>query len=99
MPTSDSYHDYLISSLKDPRHAAAYIEAILEEENPEPELLRLALSNVAEARGELTMPSEQAKLHKEKLDDLLSKQGSDAIYHLGAWLNALGLKLAVIKAD
>ena len=37
-PRSDSYQDYLIESLKDPEDAAAYIEAILEAADPEPQL-------------------------------------------------------------
>ena len=92
MPTSDSYHDYLISRLKDPIHAAGYIEAILEEEDPEAELLKHALQDVAEALGE--------KQHLEKLDQILSVAGSAEIYQLGLWLNELGLKLSVsVKSD
>ncbi|MGI2902505.1 DNA-binding protein [Tolypothrix sp. VBCCA 56010] len=102
MPKSLPYHDFLISHLKDPSYAAGYIEAILEEEDPEPELLKMALSNVAEALGEQNMTPEQAKVHREKLDELLSQSNSEAIYNLGTWLNALGLKLTVTvveKAD
>lgn len=99
MPTSDDYHPYLISHLKDPSYAALYIEAILEEEDPEPELLKMALSNVAEALGEQNMTPEQAKIHLEKLDELLSQNGSEAIYNLGTWLNAFGLKLTVTVAQ
>ncbi|HAG82035.1 MAG TPA: transcriptional regulator [Cyanobacteria bacterium UBA12227] len=95
MPKSVSYHEHRIKFLKNPEAAAAYIEAILEEKDPEPELLRLALSHVAEA---LTSP-EQTKQHLEKLDELLSKPGSEAIYGLGTWLNALGLKLTVTVSD
>lgn len=95
MLKSVSYRPYKIECLKDPRLAAAYIEAILEEKDPEPELLELALRDVFEALGEPTMSSEEAKLHLEKLDKLLSKQGSDAIYSLLDWLDALGLKLTV----
>jgi DNA-binding phage protein len=99
MPTSDSYHDYLISSLKDPSYAAVYLETHLEEKEPEPELLRLALSNVAEALGELNMSSEQANLHREKLDKLLSHEGIEAIYNLANWLKNLGLKLTVSVSE
>jgi DNA-binding phage protein len=99
MSTSDSYHDYLISSLKDPSYAAAYLETHLEEKEPEPELLRLALSNVAEALGEVNMSSEQAKLHRKKLDQLLSNPGIEAIYRLANWLNDLGLKLTVTSSE
>lgn len=99
MPTSDSYQDYLISRLQNPSYAAGYIEAFFEEKDPEPELLKLVLSNVAEALGEQHMSSEQAKLHLEKLDELLSKRGSEVIYGLEGWLNALGLKLTVTVAE
>ena len=47
MPTSDSYREFLIECLKDPEHAAGYIEAILEEKDPEPELLRNALRRLS----------------------------------------------------
>ncbi|MBD1924858.1 transcriptional regulator [Trichocoleus sp. FACHB-90] len=99
MIKSVSYHEDLISRLKDPKYAALYIEAILEEKDPEPELLKKALNNVAEALDELNM-SPQAKLHQEKLEELLTKPGIYAIYSLGDWLQALGLKLSVtVKAD
>ncbi|MEG5032559.1 transcriptional regulator [Microcoleus sp. AT3-D2] len=96
MPKSLPYHPFLIESLrKKPELAAAYITATLEEEEPEPELLKRALSDVAEALGQPKMTPEQYELHLKKLDELLSQQGNDAIYNLGTWLNALGLKLTV----
>ncbi|MBW4470951.1 MAG: hypothetical protein KME45_11195 [Stenomitos rutilans HA7619-LM2] len=49
-PTSDSYHDYLVSRLKAQSYAALYLETHFEEEEtPDPGLLKLALSNVSEA--------------------------------------------------
>lgn len=48
MPTSRSYHTYLIESLRDPEEAAAYLDAILEDCTVEE--LRLALTQVAEAQ-------------------------------------------------
>jgi DNA-binding phage protein len=98
MSRSLPYHDFLISNLKDPNYAALYLETHMELEEGEeldPRLLRLALSNVAEALSEQHMTQEQAKLHLEKLDELLSQPGVEAIYNLGDWLNALGLKLTV----
>jgi Predicted transcriptional regulator len=95
MLTSDNYQDSLILALKDPIHAAAYIDAILEEKDPEPELLKHALQDVAEALGEGIISGEQAKLHLDKLNHFLSVEGSREIYLLGVWLNALGLKLTV----
>ena len=60
MPKSLPYHPFLIESLrKKPELAAAYITATLEEEEPEPELLKRALSDVAEALGQPKMTPEQ----------------------------------------
>jgi DNA-binding phage protein len=98
MPTSDSYQDYLIEALKEKIHAAAYLTAHLEDEEPEAALLELALSNVFEALGEPKMSPEDAKLHLEKLDNLLSGEGTATIYALANWLKVLGLKLTVAVA-
>ncbi|NQE37416.1 DNA-binding protein [Microcoleus asticus] len=100
MPKSVSYQDDLIEFLKKPEAAAAYIEAILEEENPEAELLHLSLSNIVEARGGIVQLSELAKLHYEKLKNLLSQTGGDEVYLLVALLDALGFQVNVtIKSD
>ena len=95
MPTSDSYQDYLIEALKDKIHAAAYLTAHLEDEEPQPGLLELAFSNVFESLGKPNMSADDAKLHLEKLDALLSPEGSATIYALASWLKALGLQLTV----
>ena len=50
MTQTKSYHRYLIESLKDPTEATAYLWAILQEENPEPKLLKIALENILEPK-------------------------------------------------
>jgi DNA-binding phage protein len=94
------YHPLKIKSLKDPLFAIAYLTEIFEEESGDLELgiMRKALRDVFEALGELNMSAEDAKLHLEKLDILLSGEGSATIYALANWLNALGLKLSVTVA-
>jgi putative addiction module killer protein len=99
MPIGDSYQDYLISRLKKTSYAAGYIETFFEETDPEPELLRLVLSNVAKALAEQNMTSEEAKLHIEELDGLLSQRGIEVIYRLRNWLNVLGLKLTATVCE
>ena len=98
-PTSDSYHDYLIKSLRDPEEAAAYIEAILEEIDPEPELLGKALGNVAEALGKAGASANATNLYEKQLSQILSLTGSQTVYSLANWLNELGLKLTVTVAE
>ena len=54
----ENYQEELIHELKEnPEEAATYIWAVLDEEDPEPELLPLVLHNVGEALGELNMSS------------------------------------------
>lgn len=98
IPTSDSWLDSLIESLKDPEEAAGYIEAILEEKEPEPELLRAALKDVVEARVQMNNLSEQAKLRYENLDKMLLETGGAEIYNLVEFLDALGFRIAVSEA-
>ncbi|MBW4617992.1 MAG: hypothetical protein KME17_01230 [Cyanosarcina radialis HA8281-LM2] len=83
MPKSISYHPSLISRLKNPEYAAAFITAILEEKEPEPELLNSALADVAEALGK-----------QNKLNEMISNQ-NNAVYELANCLKDLGLKLTV----
>jgi DNA-binding phage protein len=103
MPKSVPYHPLKIKSLKDPLFAVAYLTEILEEEEGDLELgiMRKALRDVFEALGEPNMSAEDAKLHLEKLDVLLSGEGSATIYALANWLKVLGLKLkvAVVQED
>ncbi|MGB3264281.1 MAG: transcriptional regulator [Microcoleus sp.] len=97
MPKSVPYHPFKIKSLKDPNFSAAYITEIFEEEEGDLELkiMRKALRDVFEALGEPNMSADDAKLHMEKLDVLLSQNGSATIYALAHWLKVLGLKLTV----
>ncbi|CBN54401.1 MULTISPECIES: DNA-binding protein [Kamptonema] len=101
MPKSLPYHPYKIQSLKDFVFAAAYLTVIFEEEEGDLELgiMRNAMRDVFEALGEQNMSAEDAKLHLEKLDNLLSGKGSETIYALANWLNTLGLKLTVSVAE
>jgi DNA-binding phage protein len=91
MPLTESYQEELIECLKDPVEASAYLEAALEER--EPELLKLAIANVAESRGAMVERSLQSD--REKLDRMLPE-----IYSFMELLEVLGFQLAVaIKED
>lgn len=101
IPPTTSYHDYLISSLKDSQHAADYIAVALEldEEGREPELLRAMLKNVLEARLKSNNLSQAAKQHYEQLDKILSETGGAEIYTLIEFLDALGYRIAIAPKD
>jgi DNA-binding phage protein len=95
MATTKSYHQYLIESLKQPTEAAAYLWAILQEENPEPQLLKSALEDILEALGSTKLSSEEIERQKDQLKILLDQKGKIAIYSLREWLQKLGLELTV----
>ncbi|MEW6494692.1 MAG: transcriptional regulator [Cyanobacteriota bacterium] len=99
IPTSDSWQDALVESLKDPLETAGYIEAILEEKDPEPELLRAALKDVLDARVQMHNLSEEAKICYEKLDKFLLETGGSEIYSLVELLDALGFRIAIAPKD
>lgn len=93
MTKSKAYQEYLIGSLRDPREAKAYLNAALEEEDPE--LFLLALRNVAEAQGGIAQLAEKANLNRESLYKMLSERGNPELRSLVALLHALGFRLAV----
>jgi DNA-binding phage protein len=98
MTKSLPYHPFKISNLKDPNYSAAYLSLIfndLEEGDLELKIMFSALRDVFEALGKPNMSEEDASLHLEKLDNLLSGEGTATIYALANWLKALGLKLTV----
>jgi DNA-binding phage protein len=102
MVKSVPYHPFLIEQLKDPAYSAGYLTMFLNE--PEEGDLDLgifpsALRDVFEALGEPIMSAEDAKLHLEKLDVLMSHNGMATIYALANWLKVLGLKLTVAVAQ
>jgi hypothetical protein len=87
VPTSRDYQEYLVNSLQDAEKSAGYITAILEEEDPEPELLVAALADVAAALG--------CDKDREWVKDFDANNKSQAVYELAEWLNRLGLQLTV----
>lgn len=62
MPTSSSYHTYLIEALKDPDEAAAYLDAVLADEDFDFVALHIALRNVAAAKQLTQEDPDQAKI-------------------------------------
>lgn len=93
MKKSRAYQPDLIESLRDLGEAEEYLNAALEEDDPE--LFLLALRNVAEAQGGVAQLAEKAKLNRESLYRMLSDRGNPEFRSLDALLHALGFRLAV----
>ncbi len=88
-----TYQEDLIDALKDPREAAAYLNAAMEEGDRE--LFLLALRNVAEAHGGMAAVSEKAKLNRESMYRMLSKKGNPEIKSILTLLHSMGLKMSI----
>jgi probable addiction module antidote protein len=86
------YKPTLLEGLKDPKEAAEYLNAALEEK--EPEFFLLALRNVAEAHG-IKKLAEDAQLNRESMYRMLSEQGNPQLSSLTSILKEVGLRLAI----
>lgn len=88
-----TYQEDLIETLKNQREAAAYLNAAMEEGDRA--LFLLALRNVAEAHGGMAAVSEKAKLNRESMYRMLSKNGNPEIKSILTLLHSMGLKLSI----
>ena len=93
MKKGKAYQSDLIQSLRNPREAEEYLNAALQEDDPE--LFLRALRNVTEAQGGVTQLARKTKLNRESLYKMLSERGNPELRSLDALLHALGFRLAV----
>jgi probable addiction module antidote protein len=89
---STRYEEGLHTALADSLEAAAYLNAALEDDDPK--VFLLALRDVAEARG-MAAVARDARLNRENLYKILSREGNPQLSSLNALLRTLGLRLAV----
>jgi probable addiction module antidote protein len=91
--TSRDYQVSLIERLRDPKEAAAYLDAALEDGDRA--VFLLAIRNVIQAFGGMTQIARRTGLNRENLYRVLSEQGNPELKSLEKLLKALGLRLAV----
>ena len=90
-----SYDDSLTAALRDPIEAAAFLDAVIEMEDPT--ALLLALRQVARAHG-MAEVAKRAEVGEKTLFKALSENGNPTIATLHKVLHAVGLKLSVTPA-
>lgn len=94
MAVTQTYDKTRNKLLRDPQTAAEYLNAVLEENNPD--ALLKALRNIAEAQtGGMKSTAESAQLNRESLYKMLSEDGNPRLSSLEALLHTFGLRLAV----
>lgn len=94
---SVSHDEAIIRRLrKDPKFAAEYLRAALEEED-EPRVLLIALRHLAQAQG-IAKVAKAAGIERESLYRALSIHGNPRLSTLFAVTKAVGLKLTIKAA-
>lgn len=93
MAKSRNYRNHLVESLKDPTEAAEYLNAALED--GEPEVFLLALRDVVDSYGGMGKLAASTSLNRENLYRMLSTKGNPEFFSLSTVLDALGFRLAV----
>jgi len=94
MAKTRSYQKELVKSLKDRDEAQEYLNAALEDGDPE--VFLLALRDVAEAQlGGIGKLAKSSGLNRENLYRMLSKKGNPELTSLQTLLEALGFRLSV----
>jgi probable addiction module antidote protein len=92
-PRDVNYDDYMDEALKDPAEAAAYIEAVMELDDPAS--LLVALRHVAKAHG-MAEVARRADVGDKTLFKALSADGNPTISTVHKVLHAVGLRLSVV---
>jgi len=92
-----AYEPWLIGQTRNPKEAAAYVEAAIEEGDQA--ALMLALRQVALAQGGIALIARKARLTREATYKMLSTTGNPELRSLMAILRATGLRIAVRPVD
>lgn len=93
MPKNLNYRDDLLESLRnDLGYAAEYLSAAISDSR---EAFLVALRDVAEAQKGMSKVANEAKVNRENLYKMLSKEGNPRFTTLESVLNVLGMDLSV----
>ena len=96
MGKTRSYKEHLIKRLQNPREAARYLNAALEDEDPH--VFLLALKDVTEAFGGMSKISQESSLNRQSLYRTLSKTGNPKLTSVLSILSTLGMEIKIRPA-
>jgi probable addiction module antidote protein len=89
--TFRDFNEDLLESLRDPKEAAAYLQAALVENDPD--TLLTALRTLAKVKGGLSMLAQKTGLHRVHLYRMLAKGGNPSFKNTLSILQALGVRI------
>ena len=88
-----NYDEYHLEWLKDPENAAAFLNAVIEDNDKDAFLL--ALRDVAQVQGGMTAIAEKTHVSRSSLYKTLSKRGNPEFNSISKLLHSMGLRLTV----
>jgi len=91
------YREDLLTELKDPEFAAAYLEEVLQSKDKAAFLI--ALRDVVEAGGGVTQVAQHAQIQRQSLYKVLSKRGNPTLTTLQDILKPLGLRVTITPVE
>ncbi|HEY8746686.1 MAG TPA: addiction module antidote protein [Tepidisphaeraceae bacterium] len=96
---SNSHNEVMIRKLRErPRFAAQYLKAAMEDTD-DPQVLLIALRQIAEARGGLAKVAKAAGIERESLYRALSVRGNPRLSTIVGIMRAVGLRITVETAQ
>lgn len=96
MPRSRSYKDDLLQALQDSKEAQEYLNAALEDKDPN--VFLMALRDVAEAKLGMNQLSEEAGRSRDSLYRSLAENGNPELANVRTILDSLGYRFAIETA-
>ncbi len=94
MKAGVDYYEHLIHDLKDPKEAAAYLNAAIEEGDKK--MFLLALRHVLEAQGGMSKASNRTKINRVSLYKMLSKNGNPGFENIFNILQTIGIRFQLV---
>lgn len=91
---TNDYQEFLIKSLKNKEERLYYLNASLDDEDPQS--LSIAFQNVVEAQGGIKKLTKKTKLKKSDFHQFLSTKCAKEIWYLRKIVNALGMDLRLV---
>lgn len=96
-----SYQESLLSSLRDPEEAAAYLQAAFDEYQLDKDFqaFLLALRNITDVQGGISALAKRTHLNRQSLYKTLSNTGNPKLDTLGAIIKGLGFTFTITPND
>ena len=88
-----NYDEYHLEWLRDPENAAAFLNAVIEDDDRDAFLL--ALRDIATAMGGMSVIAEKTQVSRSSLYKTLSKTGNPEFRSISKLLHSMGLRLTV----